>query len=329
METEIAERVDKIGVNTNASAGQLLNEVEERHRAYRTMILISLTHSMPTPNRLVSYSRFVKAEHTLFSLPLIFSGAVLAGGRWPSWRLSALILGAGFGARTAAFALNRMIDRHIDARNPRTANRELPQQTLKLADAWLILIAGTLIYLACAAAIAPICLYASPIPLLVFAVYPFLKRFTPLAHLGVGLADALAPLGGYVAVTAALHPIRPGLLLALFTFFWVSGFDIIYSTMDEAFDRREGLHSLPARYGSAKALQISTIFHLAAFGALALLYHTAVRTPLALVCLMAIGGLLYWEHHASHDVDLAFFKINAVLGFGVLLFVVSVIGRTA
>jgi 4-hydroxybenzoate polyprenyltransferase len=278
-------------------------------------------------NRLISYSRFVKAEHTLFSVPLIFSGAVLAGGRWPSWRLSGLILAAGFGARTAAFALNRIIDRRIDARNPRTANRELPMGAMRLMEAWGVFGLGMVIYLAAAAAIAPICLYASPIPLAIFIVYPYLKRFTPLAHFGVGLADAMAPLGGWVAVTQALHPIRPGLLLALFTFFWVSGFDIIYATMDETFDRSEGLHSLPARCGSEKALRISGWLHAAAFASLTALYRFYVHTPLAFVSLLAIGGLLYWEHHQAHDVELAFFKINAVLSLGVLLFAASALGR--
>jgi 4-hydroxybenzoate polyprenyltransferase len=272
-------------------------------------------------NRLLSYSRFVKAEHTLFSVPLIFSGAVLAGGRWPSWRLSGLILAAGFGARTAAFAMNRIIDRHIDAKNPRTANRELPKGTLKLAEAWAVLVGGIVIYIASAAAIAPICLYASPIPLAIFVIYPYLKRVTPFAHFGVGLADALAPLGGWVAVTKSLHPILPGLLLAAFTFFWVSGFDIIYATMDEEFDRSEGLHSLPARLGSKRALDISGMCHIMAFLALAVLYQSYRHSVLAFVSLMAIGALLYWEHHQADDVELAFFKINAVLGFGVLGFV--------
>ena len=137
-------------------------------------------------NRLHSYSRFVKAEHTLFSVPLIFSGAVLAGGRWPSWQLSGLILAAGFGARTAAFALNRIIDRHIDAKNPRTAVRELPQGVLKLAEAWGIFATGVAIYLVSAAAIAPICLYASPIPLVVFVIYPYLKRLHAACAFGRG-----------------------------------------------------------------------------------------------------------------------------------------------
>jgi 4-hydroxybenzoate polyprenyltransferase len=277
-------------------------------------------------NRLISYSRFVKAEHTLFSLPLIFSGAVLAGHQWPSWKLTALMLGAGFGARTTAFAMNRMIDRRIDARNPRTAERELPKGTMSLAEAWGVLAGGLIIYLACAAAIAPICLYLSPLPLAVFVIYPYMKRFTPLAHFGVGLADAMAPLGGWMAVRQSFEGVGPALWLGLFTFLWVSGFDIIYSTMDEKFDRSENLHSLPSRLGSQTALKISGGLHVAAFLSLAALYYFYLRTPLALGCLGMIGGLLYWEHSQSDDVDLAFFKINAVLSFGVLIFAASAMG---
>jgi len=273
--------------------------------------------------RIISYSRFIKAEHTLFSVPLIFSGAVLAGHRLPGWPLWGLILGAGVGARTAAFALNRIIDRQIDARNPRTANRELPKGVMGLAEAWGVFLGGVALYIACAWAIAPICLYFSPLPLLVFVIYPYMKRFTPLAHFGIGLADAMAPMGGWLAVTQSLHPFWPGFWLGLFTFFWVSGFDVIYATMDEAFDRAEGLHSLPAQLGSAQALNVSGILHLLAFASLAVLYHVYLKNAVALVTLMAIGGLLFWEHHQAEDVDLAFFKINAVLGFGVLGFVAA------
>lgn len=273
--------------------------------------------------RVTLYSRFVKVEHTLFSLPLLFSGAVLAGGRLPSWRLSALIIGAGFGARTAAFALNRIIDRPIDRLNPRTASRELASGQMSLLEAWGVGLAGTAVYVACAWAIAPICLVCAPIPLLVFAGYPYLKRFTPLAHFGVGLADALAPMGGWVAVTKSLHPFWPGFWLALFTFFWVSGFDIIYSTMDEAFDRKQKLHSLPSRLGAEAALRVSAGLHAAAFGALMILYGHYLRTGPALATLAAIGALLYLEHANSKDVELAFFRINAVLGFGILGFVAA------
>ncbi len=278
---------------------------------------------MQMTNRLLSYSRFVKAEHTLFSVPLIFSGALLAGQKWPSWGLAGLLLGAGFGARTAAFAMNRMIDRKIDARNPRTAQRELPKGAMSLGEAWGVLVVGLVIYAVCAAFIAPMCLWLSPIPLAIFVIYPYLKRFTPLAHFGVGLADAMAPLGGWIAVRQSFEGLAPGLWLALFTFLWVSGFDVIYATMDEAFDRSAGLHSLPARFGSAMALRISGLLHLLAFLSLALLYYGYLQTPLALLSLLGIGALLYWEYLQSHNVDLAFFKINAALGFVVLVFTAS------
>jgi 4-hydroxybenzoate polyprenyltransferase len=270
-------------------------------------------------NRFLTYCRFVKIEHTLFSLPLLFSGAYLASGRLPDARLSLLIIGAGLGARAAAFAINRIIDRNIDKRNPRTSHRELPRGFMNLAEAWAVCLAGVIVYEICAWSIAPVCFRLSPLPLAVFAGYPYLKRFTALSHFGIGLADALAPLGGWIAVTKALYPVWPGLLLGAFTFFWVSGFDIIYATMDEEFDVREGLHSLPAYLGSKTALKVSAVLHLLAFASLVILYERQFRSPLAFVTLTAIGVLLIAEQVAAYeDAELAFFRINAVLGFGVL-----------
>lgn len=272
-------------------------------------------------NRLRTYARFVKLEHTVFSLPLLLAGALLASGQLPSLKVIGLIFLAGFGARTAAFAINRIADRHFDKLNPRTAIRELPKGSMTLAEGIGVGLFGTFVYLLAAWWIAPICLLLSPLPLAAFALYPFMKRFTSLAHFGVGLADAFAPLGGWMAVKQSLSNPWPGLLLGLFTFFWVSGFDIIYSTMDEAFDRSQGLHSLPARWGAPRALQISAALHIAAFGVLVFLYAMSFHSLAALVTLFAIGALLFLEQRLSHDVDLAFFKINAVLGFGVLGFV--------
>lgn len=273
-------------------------------------------------DRLASYGRFVKVEHTLFSLPLLFSGAYLAGGAFPGWRLTGLIILAGFGARTAAFALNRIVDKNIDQLNPRTSSRELPSGAMKLAEGWGVGLLGTAVYLWAAWAIAPICLYLSPVPLLVFAGYPYLKRFTFCAHFGVGLADALAPLGGWMAVRQSFDGAVPALWLGAFTFFWVSGFDIIYSTMDEAFDRSHGLHSVPSRFGRARALQVSAVLHLLAFACLVMLYAVGMNSSaVGLFTLGAIGGLLYLEHRLADDVELAFFKINAVLSFGVLALV--------
>jgi len=278
-------------------------------------------------DRLAAYIRFVKMEHTLFSLPLLFSGAILAGGGLPSWKLSGLIMLAGFGARTAAFAFNRVIDRHIDRLNPRTAGRELPVGKMSVKEAWGVGLFGMAVYLGAAWAIAPICFFLSPVPLAIFLVYPYMKRITPLAHFGVGAADALAPLGGWMAVQKSFAHVGPALWLGAFTFFWVSGFDVIYATMDEAFDRSQGLLSLPARYGREKALRISAVLHAAAFGCLVVLYVQTLHSSL-LTCLTlaVIGGLLFLEQRLSEDVDLAFFKINAVLGFGILGFVATGVG---
>jgi len=275
----------------------------------------------PMSQRLANYARFIKVEHTLFALPLLFAGAILAGKGWPSWSLSGLIILAGFGARTAAFALNRIIDRHIDRLNPRTVSRELPSGKMSLNEAWGVGIFGTLVYLGAAWAIAPICFYLSPIPLLVFAVYPYLKRHTPMAHFGVGLADALAPLGGWLAVSQSLEATGPVLGLAVFTFLWVSGFDIIYATLDEDSDKKQGIHSMPAWLGREIALQVSALLHLAAFMVLIVLYLSTLRSVVGLITLLAIGALLYLEHMLSDDVDLAFFRMNAILGFGIMGFV--------
>jgi 4-hydroxybenzoate polyprenyltransferase len=268
-------------------------------------------------------ARFVKIEHTAFSLPLLLAGAVLAARGLPPLRALLLIVLAGFGARIAAMSLNRLVDREIDARNPRTRARELPSGTLRVRDAGVILAGGIALYLAAAWLLAPVLLVLAPVPLLVFLGYPYLKRLTPWAHLGVGLALAAAPLGGWLAVDRRLDGLGPGLLLALFTCLWVAGFDIIYATLDEDFDRAAGLRSMPAWLGRRGALRVSGAFHAAAFAALAVLVATALSTPLAWAGLALAGALLWLEHHRASDVDLAFFRVNAALGFVVLAVVVA------
>jgi 4-hydroxybenzoate polyprenyltransferase len=150
-----------------------------------------------------------------------------------------------------------------------------------------------------------------------------MKRFTPLAHFGVGASLALGPLGAYFAVRPTGVGALPVYLLSLFTWLWVSGFDIIYATADEAFDKKEGLHSMPSRFGSSRALQISAVIHVAAFLVLVGVYLTAFRgSSVAFVLLVVAGLLLYLEQKKATDIEISFFKINAVLGFVVLLFVV-------
>lgn len=273
--------------------------------------------------RLATYARFVKIEHTLFSLPMLFAGACLATRGFPGWRLLALIVLAGTGARIVALALNRIIDRAIDGRNPRTAIRELPRGSMSLREALLVTGAGLLLYLAAAWLIAPICALLSPIPLAIFVLYPTMKRFTPLAHLGVGAGLAVAPLGAWMAVRQGFAGCAPALWLGAFTLFWVAGFDVIYATQDEAFDRAAGLHSLPAWLGTERALAVAAFFHLVAFGALATLFWGWLRTPLAGVLLGVVGLLLALEHRRGQEVETAFFTINAWLGFVVLAFVLA------
>jgi len=274
--------------------------------------------------KLKTYGSFVRVEHTLFSLPLILAGAFLAARGVPELRTLVLILLAAFGARTAALGLNRIIDRKIDKRNPRTGGRELPSGKISLREACAVVGTGILIYLVSAYLICDLVFYLSPIPLIVFTLYPYMKRFTPLCHFGVGLGLSLAPVGGWVAVKCSLSDILPAMLLFLFTFFWVSGFDIIYATLDEEFDRQSGVFSLVSRYGRRMALFISAVLHVFAFLALVGLYFYEFKASIYATLFLVLSGLLLLlEHKKSSDVDLAFFKINILVGFFVFLFILS------
>ncbi|GJM16214.1 MAG: 4-hydroxybenzoate octaprenyltransferase [Thermodesulfobacteriota bacterium] len=274
-------------------------------------------------NTLKNYANFVKFEHTLFSLPLIFAGTFLAAKGLPSWKLLLLIVLAGTGARTAALAINRILDRRIDALNPRTEDRELPSGKVSLTKAYLITILGLILYFVSAYLICDLVLYLSPIPLVVFVLYPLMKRFTPLCHFGVGLGLALAPLGGWVAVTCSLEGILPAVVLSLFTLCWVSGFDIIYATLDEEFDKRAGVYSMVSIYGRDIALRVSSALHQGAFFFIAFLYFFLFKSIVSGLFLILIGVLLFLEHRKAENVDLAFFKINILVGIAIFLFVLS------
>ncbi|MCZ6777264.1 MAG: putative 4-hydroxybenzoate polyprenyltransferase [Ignavibacteria bacterium] len=265
---------------------------------------------------------FVKIEHTLFSLPLIYSGVLLASkDSVPSPGLLILVLTAATGARTVAFALNRIIDKRVDGRNPRTANRDLPSGRMTLWEAWWVIVSGLALYLGSAYLISDFCFYMSPIPLAVFLVYPTMKRYTPLAHFGVGLGLSMGPLGGWFAVSPSFENLVPPILLSVFTLFWVAGFDIIYSTLDEEFDKKESLYSFPSRFGRERALLYSGYLHVVAFSILVALFFYSVMSLLALPLLLLTGYFLYLEQKKAEDVELAFFKINAVAGFSVFAMV--------
>ena len=275
--------------------------------------------------RAKTYAGFVKLEHTVFSLPLVYAGAVIGGaGRWPSARLAALILLAAIGGRVAGMALNRLIDAEIDRRNPRTKGRELPRGAMQVWEGWLVAAVAVALYVWSAASIAPVCLRWSPLPLVLFTAYPYLKRFTSLAHLGLGLAWSMGPLGGWLAATQSTAGFMQIAPLWIFSLLWVTGFDIIYATMDEAFDRKAGLHSLPAQLGKKRSLRVAAVLHAAAFLALAILWQDQLYSPIAFRWFVGIGALFVWQHAiAERKPAFAFFQLNGALGFLVLAMVLA------
>lgn len=290
------------------------------------------TPALPVAARLRTYASFVRLEHTLFSLPLMLAGVFSVPGPTLSWARWGLIALAAVGARTAAMSLNRIVDRRIDALNPRTQVRELPAGRMRLAEAVALLAVSSAAYLAACAALGPFFLRVAAIPLSVFALYPYLKRFTAFCHFGVGLALALAPLAGYAAGHPDLTDPLPALLLAVFALVWVSGFDIIYATLDEAFDRQAGIHSMVAWLGRARALVVSKWLHrgatLVLLALLLVLFSAApgasiwARLP-AIACFAGAAALLEWEQRLAEHVDLAFFKINVWVGVVVLAMVLA------
>lgn len=269
------------------------------------------------------YLSLVKFEHTVFSFPLVVAGAVMAARGLPDWKTFALILTAAAGARTAAMALNRIIDSEIDGANPRTKNREIPSGAVSPQGAYLVAASGLAVYFVSAYLICPLALALSPAPVVVFAVYPYLKRITPLCHLGVGSALAFAPAGGWIAVRCSFDDIFAPLMLSVFTLFWVAGFDIIYSIQDEDFDRKNGLRSAAVSLGAGTALSVSTACHTVAVAALIMLQAREFGMNIfSIAALAAIVAVFALERMKAADTDLAFFKLNAAAGALVLVFTV-------
>jgi 4-hydroxybenzoate polyprenyltransferase len=294
--------------------------------------MATATQTIRPLERLRTYASFVRFEHTLFSLPLLFAGVFSAPGPTLGAARWALIAVAAVGARTAALAMNRLIDRRIDARNPRTQARELPSGRMSAREAVTLLGVSLVAYLAACAALGPWFLRVSWVPLAVFVVYPYLKRVTPLCHFGVGLALGLAPMAGYAVAHPGLEAPYAAVWLGAFGLFWVAGFDIIYATLDEEFDRAHGVQSMVAWLGRAAALKVSAALHLAAMLTLVpviflLLGHVsnepARAAPTLVVIATGIGVLLGLEQRWGENVNLAFFKVNVVVGFAVLALVLA------
>ncbi|MDF1798590.1 MAG: putative 4-hydroxybenzoate polyprenyltransferase [Planctomycetota bacterium] len=274
---------------------------------------------------LARYLSLVKFSHSIFALPFALMGAWLAAGGPPSVRVLGLVVLAAVAARTAAMGFNRVVDRRIDAANPRTQGREIPAGLVSPRGAWTLVTVSSLVFVAASALLNPLCGWLSPLVLAVLLGYSFAKRFTSLVHLWLGLALGLAPPGAWLAVTGSFDgDLSLPLLLGAAVLTWVAGFDIIYSCQDEGFDAERGLHSIPARLGRRGALRLSSLLHVATVLLLAALAWRAELSWIFLIALLAAALLLIWEHSIVSPkdmsrVNMAFFTINGYVGVGLFL----------
>jgi 4-hydroxybenzoate polyprenyltransferase len=277
----------------------------------------------PLPRRFAS---LVRIEHTVFALPFAYVGAFLAVGAWPGLADLFWVTLAMTGARTLAMALNRLVDADLDARNPRTASRELPSGTLSRTQVVALSVVALGVFLVAVLQLDPVVWLLWPIPVVLFFVYPYLKRFTWLCHLWLGACLGLAPVGAWLAVSGSAP--WEGWVLAGAVAAWVAGFDVFYSLFDLEHDRREGLHSWAVRFGEggafrgARGLHVATVVLLAVAGLgleVGVLYWLGVA---------AVALLLAYEHSLVRPGDLrrldaAFFTVNGVISLVFLAFVAA------
>lgn len=266
--------------------------------------------------KLKIFLEMIKFEHTIFALPFAYLGALLTEKRVPAMHDLLWITLAMVGARTAAMSLNRIIDRHIDARNPRTAGRALPKGLLNVAEVWVYVFLSFVLLLYSSYQLSPLAFRLFPVAVLVLLTYSYTKRFSWTCHMFLGAALGLAPLGSWIAI-AGRFDLAP-VFLALGVLFWVAGFDIIYACDDYEFDRKEGLYSIPSHFGIKKALTISMAFHI-----LAPLLFLAAGLILNLGALYLAGVavavvILFYQHTLVRPDDLsragvAFFNLNGIL----------------
>ena len=264
----------------------------------------------------------IKIEHTLFALPFALLGAVLAARGLPSFSQLLWIAVAMVGARSTAMAFNRIADKDYDARNPRTKARAIPAGKLSVVFVLIFTIAGAGMFLFAAAMLNRLTLILSPLALASVMLYSYTKRWTTLSHIVLGWCLAIAPTGAWIAVRGTIDSPAP-LLLSLVVLLWTAGFDVLYACQDYDFDRREGLYSIPARFGIARALWFSRGLHAGAFAALVLLYFVTNLGLLAIIGVIATGALLIYQHTLVRANDLsklnaAFFTTNAFVS--VILF---------
>lgn len=269
--------------------------------------------------RALAYGRMIRFSHSVFALPFALTAAALAareGG--VSARQIAWIVVAMVAARSAAMGFNRLVDHAIDARNPRTAGRELPRGAVSRAEAWTFVAASAATLVLAAAMLNPLCLALSPLALAIVLGYSYTKRFTAASHLVLGLSLAVAPVGAWLAIRGRFE--LPPLVLALAVLLWVAGFDTLYACQDVEFDRREGLRSLPETLGVARALGLARAMHVGTVAALVALFPLVPLHPLYLAGVLGVAGILAWEHSLVGPEDLGqvmrAFNLNGWVSLG-------------
>ena len=265
----------------------------------------------------------IKFAHTIFALPFAFTGALLAAGGFPSLRQTGWIILAMVGARTAAMAMNRLIDAEIDARNPRTAIRAIPAGLIGKGLTFVFIVASIALLLFSAYMLNPLCLKLAPIALFFLLLYSYCKRFTSLAHVVLGICLAGAPIGAWIAIRGTIN--APALVLGGVVLFWVAGFDILYALQDLDFDRTHGLHSIPVLLGVKGSLWAARIFHLVMIGLLFTLFSLMHLGTLFLIGILVSVAMLLYEHWLLKDGDLtkldaAFFNMNGYISVAIVLF---------
>jgi 4-hydroxybenzoate polyprenyltransferase len=288
------------------------------------------THDLGFVQRIAVFLEAIKFEHSVFALPFAIASAFLISGGWPDWLLFLWVLVAMVGMRTFGMAANRLIDAEIDARNPRTASRAVPAGLISRRVMLGYMTIFGLIFVAATSQLDPVTWFLAPIPLAVMILYPYMKRFTWLAHFGMGAVYLIVP----PAVALAIAGTMPFgfVLIGLGSMLWVAGFDILYATADMEVDRKQGLHSIPARFGLVTALSTSRAAHLIAVVLLAEAGRSLGASPWYFAGVVVAAVLLAYEQSLVKANDLsklnmAFFTMNGVIAvvFGALVVIGEVV----
>ncbi|GID30042.1 menaquinone biosynthesis prenyltransferase MqnP [Paractinoplanes brasiliensis] len=280
------------------------------------------------PGKVKAFLRLVAIEHSVFALPFAYLSAAVAldrlgtGVHWLDLLLVTVAMVAG---RTFAMAANRILDRKIDALNPRTQNRELVTGAVSLRTAWTGAAVSLVVLFAAAALLNPLCLVLSPLAVIPLVVYPYAKRFTNFPHYVLALAQAVAPVGAWLAITGTFDGSGPAWVLGLAVGLWIGGFDIIYACQDVEVDRRIGVHSTPARFGVRTALHISTVTHVVTFAAFVWFGQLVGLGWLWWIGLLLTAAAFVYQHVVVTADDLskvnrAFFTANGFVGIALFLF---------